>query len=237
MYMDITDYQKTRIKDIHNWYISKNQNSQIHDVQIQYIVLWAVFNALYNVLDYPKREVRGVDGNIPRIWGSSESQKLKQIAKVIAKEEMAIKIIIGKHLESVQRFASRHPTVRQPNQKGVLEYEYQNQKYTFDVGQVEGIASTDNRIILPDDEGTIFHYQQLNLDLDRERFPNYPEKFIEQLVFYLYQIRNNIVHGGTASFSMDKKSIADDGMRILDEIIKYLFRHQELLIEMSTKPQ
>lgn len=234
---NITKYQQTRTQDIHEWYKEKYHRSIITDDQIKYIVLWAVFNALYNVLDYPKREVRGVDGNVPRIWGSRESEKLKRIAKIIAKEEMLINMIIGNHLDSLQRLSGRHPTVHQPNQVEVLEYEYQNQHYTFDTRLVKGIASTDNRIILPDYEGIIFQYQLLILDLDRDRFPNYPDEFIEQLVFYLYQIRNNIVHGGTATFSMDKKSLADDGMRILDEIIVYLFEHQELLLEISTDPQ
>ena len=127
-------------------------------------------------------------------------------------------------------FSTRRPTVQQPKEIESISYSCNDQNYTFDLEDVKGIASTDNRVILPTGEGIVFQYCLLDLELDDSKNPKDPNRFIEQLIFCLYQIRNNIVHGGSATFGMQKKELASQSNEILEKIIDHLFSYNELLL-------
>jgi hypothetical protein len=46
--------------------------------------------------------------------------------------------------------------------------------------------------------------------------------FVKQLLFGWRQIRNNIVHGGSAAYMISKKPLVDLALPILKEIVDYL---------------
>jgi hypothetical protein len=93
---------------------------------------------------------------------------------------------------------------------------------------LHGIASIDNRLVL--DDGTVlFQYQHLDLNLNKDNFPNDCRKLFRQLIFVLYQLRNNIVHGGSAAYFMQKTELSTGAIRLLDDIVWYILGHPELL--------
>ena len=50
-------FQFDRVSKIHEWYQQYYENAPLSDPLIQYIVLWSVFNALYNTYDLPNNKL------------------------------------------------------------------------------------------------------------------------------------------------------------------------------------
>lgn len=51
------DFQQDRVLKISAWYAEHYEHAYVDDPLIKYIVLWSVFNALYNVYDLPNNRL------------------------------------------------------------------------------------------------------------------------------------------------------------------------------------
>ena len=85
-----------------------------------------------------------------------------------------------------------------------------------------------NRLFLENGK-VLFQYHCLDLDLAQDNLPKDRRNFFLQLLYMLYQLRNNIVHGGSAAFFMQKTDLTVGALRLLDALVQYLFHHSELL--------
>jgi hypothetical protein len=199
---------------------------------IRYMALWAVFNALYNIADYPKVKIKNVsidDGQlIPIIRGRDENTKLCFISRKLSQDRQFVAEIMSYHREFITHLAQRPPDVHQPPNVRSIQFQHEDQSYVFDLSELYGIASLDNRIFLQN--GTVlFQYRHLDLELDEDNSPHDRAKFFRQLIFMLYQLRNNIVHGGSAAFFMMKTELTISAIGLLESIVQHLFGHTEIL--------
>lgn len=231
--MTLSDYQNQRVEDVRLWY--RDVYCQLGDdvpVSIRYMTLWAIFNALYNIADYPKvalKSVSVIDGKIiPKIFGRKEGKKLSSISKCFANNEEFTTILVENHKNFIKHLSLRTPQVQQPENTTSIRFECEGHDYTIDLTHLHGIASLDNRVILNNGE-VLFQYYFLDFRYEQNILPIEPQKFYKQLVFMLYQLRNNIVHGGSAAFFMDKKELSEGAIGILDSLIQYLFSHPDSL--------
>ncbi len=196
------------------------------------MALWAVFNALYNIADIPKVTIKSVmvDDGItkPNIRGRSEDAKLRFISRRFAEDDQFTTELLRDNRGFIKYLSTRTPEVQQPTGTTAIQYEYEGQRYTCDLANLHGIASIDNRCFLPNGE-VLFQYHHLDLDLDANGFPIDRQKFYRQLIFMLYQLRNNIVHGGSATFFMHKTRLSIGAIRLLNSLVQYLFNHPERL--------
>jgi len=231
--MTISEYQREMVSDVHSWYndVYLTLDNFVPE-NIRYMALWAVFNALYNIADYPKvklRSVSVVEGKVkPYIRGRSEDDKLRFISRQLAQDKQIVTIVMQNHREFIDYLAQRFPQVRQPPDTTVIKFEYDSQPYMLDLSNLHGIASIDNRIFLENDS-VLFQYHHLDLVLDKENLPADRANFFRQIVFMLYQLRNNIVHGGSAAYDMQKKDISSGALQLLDNIVRHLLESPELL--------
>jgi hypothetical protein len=124
--------------------------------------------------------------------------------------------------------AQRTPQVQQPPNTTAIQFEHEHQSYTLNFDDLHGIASIDNRIYLENGK-VLFQYHHLDLDLTQDNLPKDCRKFFLQLLYMLYQLRNNIVHGGSAAFFMQKTALSSEAIRLLDTIVWHLIDHPELL--------
>lgn len=73
MSIDWEKLQTERLENIQEWYIYHFQHSEFNHLfpVVGYMVLWAVFNAIYNLAYLPKRKFKGVkrefEYKIPKI--------------------------------------------------------------------------------------------------------------------------------------------------------------------------
>lgn len=231
--MAITNYQIERIQDIRSWYAQIYQTLEENiPISIRYLSLWAVFNSIYNLADYPKVKLKGVSINdgriIPSIRGRDDDKKLRFIARQLSIDLVFVKDFIQTHFEIIEALANRTPEVNQPTGTETIVFEFDSKKFGINLAELHGIASIDNRITQND--GTVlFQYRYLDLDLSKENVPNEPYKFFLQLLLVLYQLRNNITHGGSVAFYMNKSDLSSGAIMILNTIVQHLLSHQELL--------
>ena len=231
--MAITKYQRQRIADTCEWFEAVYRPLDGHAPEsLRYMALWAVFNALYNIADYPKVSLRGVssDGGktIPIIHGRTEDKKLRFIATGLATDNAFIASIIQDQGEFIRYLAQRTPDVQQPPNTQSLHFTHEGGGYTLDLSTLHGIASLDNRLVR-ENGAVLFQYHHLDYDLDDNAVPQDCQLFMRQLLFMLYQLRNNIVHGGSAAFFMMKTEFTIGAIRLLESIVRHIFEHPELL--------
>jgi hypothetical protein len=231
--MALSSYQVERVADVRRWYEDIHRPLDGHAPEsVRYMSLWAVFNALYNIADYPKVELKSVssdDGKTkPYIHGRNDDKKLRFISRSISKDTPLVISILNNHFEFINLLAQRRPEVHQPSGVTSINFEHSGQSYTLELSDLYGIASIDNRLFL-ENGSVLFHYHHLELDLDKDNLPKDCQKFCRQLIFVLYQLRNNIVHGGSAAFFMRKTELSIGAMRLLDDIVRHLLDHPELL--------
>lgn len=236
--MPLTQYQLQRIHDAHRWYENVYCPLDGHSPEsIRYMALWAVFNAIYNIADYPKVTLRSVSSNEGvinlYIRGRDEATKLRFISRQFAQDDQFAASLIRENSQFIIYLSQRIPDVWQPPGITSLHFNHNDQNYTLDLSTLHGIASLDNRLFLQD--GTVlFQYHHLDYDLNSDDLPRDLGKFYRQLIFILYQLRNNIVHGGSASFFMEKNDLSQGAMRLLNSLILYLFDHPDLLHQNIT---
>jgi len=231
--MPITDYQHQRVQDVQHWYEDVYCALDGHVPEsIRYMALWAVFNALYNIADYPKVTLKTVssdEGKIrPYIRGRDDDKKLRFIARKLSQDSRFVESVFQNHSEFITYLSQRTPEVQQPPDTKTIQFEHNYQKYTINLSDLHGIASIDNRFFLPDGK-VLFQYHYIDLDLSQDNLPKDARKFFLQLLNMLYQLRNNIVHGGSAAYIMQKVDLSTRAISLLDDIILYLFAHPELL--------
>lgn len=231
--MALSNYQLERVTDVRRWYEDVHRPLDGHASEsVRYMTLWAVFNALYNIADYPKVELRSVsvdDGKTkPYIRGRDDDKKLRFISRSISKDMELVTSIFRNHFEFINHLAQRRPEVHQPSGIASINFEHNGQSYALDLSDLHGIASIDNRLFL-ESGSVLFQYHHLELILNKNNLPKDRQKFFRQLIFILYQLRNNIVHGGSAAFFMQKTELSIGAMRLLDEIVRYLMEHPKLL--------
>lgn len=232
--MAITQYQRERVNDVNSWYTDVFRSLDGHAPEsIRYMALWAVFNALYNIADYPKVTLKSVssddDGKIkPYIRGRDDDKKLRLIARKLSPDTQFVTSILRDHLEFITHLAQRTPEVQQPPNTTTIRFEHEHQSYTLNLSDLHGIASIDNRLFLEDGK-VLFQYHHLDLDLTRENLPKNRRKFFLQLLYMLYQLRNNIVHGGSAAYFMQKTYLSAGAISLLDAIVQHLLDQPELL--------
>ena len=51
------DFQRDKAHKLHAWYTEHYKHAYVDDPLIKYIVLWSVFNALYNTYDLPNNKL------------------------------------------------------------------------------------------------------------------------------------------------------------------------------------
>jgi hypothetical protein len=169
------------------------------------------------------------DGRIkPYIRGRDEDKKLRLISRRFVQDDQFTASLIRDNREFIIYLSKRTPDVQQPSGTTSLRFNHNNQSYTINLSTLYGIASLDNRLFQQD--GTVlFQYHHLDLDLNPDGLPRDRQKFYRQLVYMLYLLRNNIVHGGSAAFFQRKTELTTGAMRLLNSLVQYLLNHPELL--------
>jgi hypothetical protein len=231
--MTISEYQGERVDNVRSWYEQIYLPLDGHVPEsIRYMTLWAVFNALYNIADYPKVKLRSVssdEGIIkPYIRGRDDDKKLRYISRQLAKDNELIADVFRNHEAFVKELAQRKPEIQQPLETELIQFEFNTQTFTLNLSELQGIASIDNRVFL-ENGAVLFQYHHLDLDLNKDGLPKDRPKFFRQVAFMLYQLRNNIVHGGSAAFFSHKTKLTVGAISLLNAIVQYLLNHSELL--------
>jgi len=224
--MDWEPIQQERLANIRQWY----QDYYVEDVPrtIRYMVLWAVFNALYNLAYLPKRKVTGIheeDGHrIPNIWCMGEKEILKKFAVHLSRQDgLLTQLLQGDTRRSLEEFSSRMPNISQPTEEIDIEVDGE----IISVDEFQGIASIDRRFYR-DDGSVIYQYAPFDFDLNENDQPVDKVRMMRQLILFLYQLRNNIVHGGSA-FISTRKLITEQALPVLKTIVDYILDHEELV--------
>lgn len=234
-------FQFDRVSKIHEWYQQYYENAPLSDPLIQYIVLWSVFNALYNTYDLPnnklEEKIRGrykfrnrLGHMLPIIKVSKDSDRVSKFGSILASSDTFATLLNEDELKRhIGNLVERIPSVIQDEEVDVnqaIPIILQNDKNVwaieadFTPASIQGIASLDHRLFLTD--GYIF-FEYAAIDNpwnDDGQFINV-EKTTMQLLNGLYQLRNNIVHGGSAAYS--NKEIIYEAVPILDAIVKFVF--------------
>lgn len=231
--MTLSKYQTQRLLDVRSWYEEIYRPLDGHaPVSVQYMALWALFNALYNIADYPKMKLRSVsteDGHVkPYIRGRKEDKKIRFVARQLSQDADFVTSLMKNNQRFIRYLAERTPEIEQPSETEKVQFEFEKNAYTIDLTELHGLGSLDNRIILDNGE-VLFQYHSLDLDLDENGVPKNLQKFLIQLLYMLYQLRNNIVHGGAAAFFLHKTELTIGAMQILQSICEHLFGNQDFL--------
>ena len=230
------DYQRNRIESIRCWL--QEQVLDGTSPMICYIIYWAVFNALYNTVDLPYNHLPNRRNNryrftqrrghiLPIICVNSDSKRITLIAKRLADDDNFIKRV-EQHRDAIIELSDHEPPVGQANHLNrddniEITYEEGTSNWIngeFSIRSIRGIASLDRRLFLKND---LIIYQYAPLDNqwnDAAQIEN-RDLFVEQLLFVMYQIRNNIVHGGSATFRISKKPLVNLAFPILEDIVEY----------------
>lgn len=164
----------------------------------------------------------------PYIRGRDDDKKLRFISRKLSRDTQFVTSIFRDHLDFITHLAQRTPEVQQPPNTTTIQFEHEHQSYTLNLSDLHGIASIDNRLFLENGK-VLFQYHCLDLDLAQDNLPKDRRNFILQLLYMLYQLRNNIVHGGSAAYFMQKTHLSIGAIRLLDAIVRHLLDHPELL--------
>lgn len=140
--------------------------------------------------------------------------------------------LIGKNYEVLKELANHCPTVGQPDGTIELTYEVIGKKCRLDTSKLRGVASLDRRLVR-EDGSVLFMYAPFHLNRNDVETTAGRERLIKELVFVLYQIRNNIVHGGSASFFMMEAPLAAGTLQILEDLVEYLFERPNILLKSN----
>jgi hypothetical protein len=227
--MDWERIQQERLESIHDWHrrnYVRPREIPIPPV-VRYMTLWAVFNALYNVAFLPKRRVRSVSSNgIPYIRYKGDKSKIKEFSRHISEQSDLVKALVEQHYETLRGFSNRRPRIDQPHPEITVQVD--GEERVFKIEDFRGIASIDNRYYL-EDGSILYQYTFLDFDLNDNGEPNDSEKFMQQLLLFLYQLRNNIVHGG-AAFVETKKLVANQAIPVLETVVNHVLDHEEVIM-------
>jgi len=237
------EFQLDRVQRIQEWNQEHYKHSRIEDPLIRYIVLWSVFNALYNTFDLPSnRPPDMVNGRykfrnkfgyrIPNIGTTGDTDRVKKIAKELASLDGFFTMLNQKEIKHhIQVFIDRIPTIAQDegidvNRAIPINYYESGQwiEEEFVPAEIRGIASLDRRLFLTDGY-KFFEYSSIDNPWDVNGKPIDILLSTQQLLSVLYQLRNNTVHGGSTAYHT--KEIILDGQPILEAIIKFIFNHRE----------
>jgi hypothetical protein len=225
--MDWERIQQRRLENIREWHLQNYVDAGGVPRVVRYIAFWAVFNALYNVAYLPKRRVKSVRKNgIPYIRYKDDKSMIDEFSKHPSGQSELVKELIEEHLESLQEFSSRRPNVDQPHPEITVEVE--GEERVFKTEDFRGIASIDHRYYL-ENGSILYEYTYFDLDLNERGEPNDSDKFMQQLLLFLYQLRNNIVHGGSASIET-QELITNKAIPVLETIVKYVLTHEEVIV-------
>ena len=119
------EFQLNRVRKIRDWYKDHYQNAHIEDPLIQYIVLWSVFNALYNIYDLPNNHLpEKINGRyrfrnrfgykVPVIKTSSDFDRIKKIAEKLSEVDSLTTLLSQHHMKQyIHAFVDRIPSVAQ----------------------------------------------------------------------------------------------------------------------------
>jgi hypothetical protein len=229
----LREYQLTRITNIEAWYrrIAAPHVTPGQDSSVRYLLLWTTLNALYNVLDMPKRRLRRPDSTTlrPRLDKRGEDAKLRELARVLAKDVAFASDLLVRHRDFLRRVSRRSPAVTQPDEAEEIHYEVDGQEYVFTPKRARGIASLDRRVILADGH-KVYEYSMLNWPISEDAVIADTERFVREALFVLYQIRNNVAHGGAAAFFKRGDKVSEGAMAILDDFVRYMFENHEILL-------
>ena len=232
----LAQYQAQRIESVAEWHrrVASPQVTDGQDSSVRYLLLWTTFNALYNLLDMPKRKLRKPDEETgsPRLVHRGERAKLDGVAKLLAQDNVFLAGLLDQHIAFLQDLAQRFPGVSQPDAADDIHYSAKGEEFCFHLKQARGVASLDNRVIL-DDGHKVFEYSTLTEPITQKAVLAKPERFMRELVFVLYQIRNNVAHGGSAAFFRRGNKVADGAIAVLSSIVQSLLEHRGLLVESA----
>lgn len=230
---ELIEYQQERIRHIRSWHhrIGDPENHHNLDTGIQFLLVWTTFNALYNVVDMPNRKPLKPRkaNNKPKISWTRETTKMKNIVDVVGRNPDFIRSLYRENRAFCDELSSRRPRVSQPQEIDAIHYEVEGESYTFHPNEAQGIASLDNRVIL-EDGSKLFEYSSLNIAKDERGRLTDPRDFLWRLILILYQIRNNIAHGGSAAFFARGNKVSRDSVQVLHRIVNYLLHNHDMLI-------
>jgi hypothetical protein len=238
-------FQLERVQNIHEWYKEHYLHMQIHDPIIKYIILWSVFNALYNTSDLPNNHLpEKVNGRYrflcklghktPKINISRDFERIKKIAEKLVGLGAFTKLFTHQDVKRhISTFVNRIPSVAQD--EGIDEYraipiilQDEKEKWTveseFILASIRGVASLDYRLFLADGY-KFFEYSSIDNPWDAHGKQKDILLTTQQLLSVLYQLRNNTVHGGSTAHH--KKDIIFDGQPILEAIVEFIFEYRE----------
>jgi hypothetical protein len=154
------EYQRWRTDAIRAWR-DKNDQEALNPL-IRYIVLWAVFNALYNTADLPKNELaQNQEGKpifqkrrgylIPKIIVRKEHERIESISERLAEKDDFLDLLKD-HRDKILSLSNHRPPVVQqddfdPTQDIPVTYwggrQWLDGEFSFD--SIKGIASLDRR--------------------------------------------------------------------------------------------
>jgi hypothetical protein len=128
----------------------------------------------------------------------------------------------------INAFVNRIPAVAQregvdPAEQMPIVYKDQDGEWVEDLFSptaIHGIASLDHRLFLADGY-KFFEYAAIESPWDAEGNLIDLEITVKQLLNILYQLRNNVVHGGVVSDK--RKSIINDALPILQKFVELVF--------------
>ncbi len=207
-----------------------NLDQEIYS-SIRYLLSWTAFNALYNVADIANRKPNKPNQHTgqPRVSRTRERSKLTVIAHRLAVNGNFIQDLYRGNRDFCDQLANRIPQVSQPDTMDEIPYEVDGEVFVFRSNEIRGVASLDNRVIL-DGGYKLFEYESLVVKEKKDGTLKDPKIFSRQLIFVLYQIRNNVAHGGSAAFFSRWNKLSEGAIKILDHIVRHLLKNQDILL-------
>lgn len=233
-------FQLDRVENIFEWYQERYKMDSVGDPLIQYMVLWSVFNALYNTYGLPNNKFDSKNGRyqfqikfgykVPNVKIKSDSYRINTIGEKLVTMRDFQDVLNG-FKKKIDKFVRRIPLVTQdedidPQQSIPIIYKNNGEwiEEDFVPADIRGIASLDKRLFFT--EGYIFfQYAAIDDPWDAEGNLIDCELSVKQLLNVLYQLRNNIVHGG--STANKSKEIILDALPILENIVEFIFENRK----------
>ena len=235
------EFQHDKAHKIRTWYAEHYEHAYVDDPLIKYIVLWSVFNALYNTYDLPNNKLpekingrfrfrRRFGYKVPKIIVSSDSDRVKNFAEKLTSINGFVNLFYKRDIcNRITALVDRVPAVAQregieTKQQIPIILQDEHGKWTeedaFSTVAIHGIASLDRRLFLADGY-KFFEYAAIDNPWDQQGDLIDPNKTTKQLLNVLYQLRNNVVHGGVVSDK--RKNIINDALPILQRIVEFVF--------------
>ncbi|HLO16900.1 MAG TPA: hypothetical protein VK206_18845 [Anaerolineales bacterium] len=233
-------FQRDKVHKIRSWYAEHYEHASVDDPLIKYIVLWSVFNALYNVYDAPNNKLpekmhgrykfkKRFGYKVPIIIVAGDSDRLRKFAKKLASLESLVDIVNHASMRNlIDAFVNRIPAVAQregvdPTEQVPIVYKDEDGEWVEDLFSptaIHGVASLDHRLFLADGY-KFFEFAAIESPWNDEGDLIDLEITAKQLLNVLYQLRNNVVHGGVVSDK--RKSIINDALPILQKFVEFVF--------------